>query len=255
MIHLLEHWTAVAGSLTQAERILLMLDFDGTLAPIVPRPSDARIPDAALPALRKLQANPRVTLAIVSGRGARDVRALAGLADVHYFGSHGRERIRPGSAEVESNPAGRSQIRACCERLAEELGHIEGFQVEDKGTAAAAHFRNVDAGHWPRVERAVRQAAAIGSLNVSQGKRVFDITPNDGVDKGTAALELLGELGGLPIYFGDDTTDETAFAALPDEAITVYVGPEAGNSGARYRVSGPEEVRRALARLAAAVRA
>ena len=255
MIHLLEHWTALAGRLTRAERLLLMLDFDGTLAPIVPRPSDARIPDAALPTLRKLQASPRVTLAIVSGRGARDVRALAGLADAHYFGSHGRERIRPGSAEVESSPAGLSQVRACCQRLADELGDIEGFQVEDKGTAAAAHFRNVDARHWQRVERAVRQAAASGSLNVGQGKRVFDITPNDGVDKGTAALGLLGELGGLPIYFGDDTTDETAFAALPDEAITVYVGPETAKSGARYRVNGPEEVRRALAWLADAVRA
>lgn len=255
MIHLLEHWTALAGRLTQAERLLLMLDFDGTLAPIVPRPSDARIPDAALPALRKLQASPRVTLAIVSGRGARDVRALAGLADAHYFGSHGRERIRPGSAEVESSPAGLSRVRACCQRLADELGDIEGFQVEDKGTAAAAHFRNVDARHWQRVERAVRHAAASGSLNVSEGKRVFDITPNDGVDKGTAALGLLGELGGLPIYFGDDTTDETAFAALPDEAITVYVGPETAKSGARYRVNGPEEVRRALAWLADAVRA
>ena len=253
MIHLLEHWTAVAARLTQAERLLLMLDFDGTLAPIVPRPCDARIPDAALPTLRKLQASPRVTLAVVSGRGARDVRALAGLAGIHYFGSHGRERIRPGSAEVESSPAGLSQIRACCRHLAHELGDIEGFEVEDKGTAAAAHFRNVDARHWQRVERAVRQAAAIGSLHVSQGKRVFDITPNDGIDKGTAALELFGEVGGLPIYFGDDTTDETAFAALPDEAITVYVGPEAGNSGARYRVSGPQEVRRALAWLADAM--
>lgn len=253
MIHLLERWTTVASRLARAERLLLMLDFDGTLAPIVPRPSDARIPDAALPTLRKLQASPRVTLAIVSGRGARDLRALAGLADIHYFGSHGRERIRPGSAEVESSPAGLSQVRACCQRLADELGDIEGFQLEDKGPAAAAHFRNVDARHWQRVERAVRQAAAIGSLNVSQGKRVFDITPNDGVDKGTAALELLGEVGGLPIYFGDDTTDETAFAALPDEAITVYVGPEAGSSGARYRVNGPEEVHSALAWLADAV--
>lgn len=252
MIHLLEHWAEVAGRVSRAERILLMLDFDGTLAPIVPRPSDARIPDAALPTLRNLQANPRVNLAIVSGRGARDVRALAGLANVHYFGSHGRERIRPGSGDVELNSASLPRVRACCRRLAEELSHVEGFHVEDKGTAAAAHFRNVDTRHWHHVERAVREAAAIGSLNVSQGKRVFDITPNDGVDKGTAALELLGELGGLPIYFGDDTTDETAFAALPDEAITVYVGPEAGRSGARYRVSEPEEVRRALAWLAAA---
>lgn len=253
MTHLLENWATVAARLCQAERLLLMLDFDGTLAPIVLRPSDARIPDAALPTLRKLQASPAVDLAIVSGRGARDVRNLAGLAGAHYIGSHGRERIRPASVEVEAKRAGRSEIRMLSQRLETELADITGFHVENKGVAAAAHFRNVDARHWQRVERAVRQAAAIGSLNVSQGKLVLDITPNDGVDKGTAVLELLGELGGLPIYFGDDTTDETAFAALPDEAITVYVGPETGNSGARFRVNGPAEVHRALARLAAAV--
>ena len=253
MNHLLENWATVAGRLRQAERLLLMLDFDGTLAPIVPRPSDAQIPDTAMPTLRKLQSSPAVDLAVVSGRGARDVRDLAGLPDAHYFGSHGRERIRPGSANVEARQAGRSAIRALCQRLEEELADISGFEVEDKGAAAAAHFRNVAARHWERVERAVRQAAAGRSLNVSPGKRVFDITPDDGVNKGTAALELLRELGGLPIYFGDDTTDESAFAALPDEAITVFVGTDGRNSGARFRVTGPVEVHRALAWLAAAV--
>ena len=253
MTHLLENWATVAGGLRQAERLVLMLDFDGTLAPIVPRPSDARIPDTAMPTLRKLQSSPAVDLAIVSGRGARDVRNLAGLADAHYFGSHGRERIRPGSAEVEAKPTGRSEIRMLCQHLEGELADIAGFQVEDKGAAAAAHYRNVDARHWERVERAVRQAAAVGSLNVSPGKRVFDITPDDGVDKGTAALELLRELGGLPLYFGDDTTDETAFAALPDEAITVFVGPVERDSKARFHVNGPAEVHRALAWLAVAV--
>ena len=253
MTHLLENWAPVAGRLRQAERLLLMLDFDGTLAPIVPRPSDARIPEAAMPTLRKLQASPAVDLAIVSGRGARDVRRLAGLADAHYFGSHGRERIRPGSAEVEAKRAGRSKVRMLCQRLEDELDDVAGFQVEDKGVAAAAHFRNVDTQHWERVERAVLQAAAVGSLNVSPGKLVFDITPDDGVDKGTAALELVRESGGLPIYFGDDTTDETAFAALPDQAITVFVGPVERNSKARFRVNGPAEVHRALAWLAEAV--
>jgi trehalose-phosphatase len=251
--HLLEHWATVAASLRQAEHVLLMLDFDGTLAPIVPRPSDACIPEAAMPTLRNLQASPAVDLAIVSGRGARDVRNLAGLTDAHYFGSHGRERIRPGSAEVEAKQTGRSKIRMLCQLLDDELADVAGFQVEDKGAAAAAHFRNVDSRHWERVERAVRQAAAVGSLNVSPGKRVFDITPDDGVNKGTAALELVRELGGLPIYFGDDTTDETAFAALPAEAITVFVGPCEQNSKARFCVSGPAEVHRALDWLAAAV--
>ena len=253
MTHLLENWALVVGRLRQAERLLLMLDFDGTLAPIVPRPSDARIPDSALLTLRKLEASPAVNVAIVSGRSAGDVRELAGLVNAHYFGGHGRERIRPGSTEVEASPAGRAQVQALCRRLEGELDDVTGFQMEDKGVAAAAHFRNVDPEHWRRVESAVRDAAAAGSLRVSPGKRVFDITPDDGVDKGTATLGLLRELGGLPIYFGDDTTDESAFAALPEDAITVFVGPVANSSGARFRVDGPEQVHLVLAKLVAAV--
>ena len=78
---------------------------------------------------------------------------------------------------------------------------------------------------------------------------VYDITPADGVDKGSAAATLLRETGGLPVYFGDDTTDESAFGALGDEAVTVFVGPSGIPSLARYRVSGPPEVGEALARI------
>ena len=78
---------------------------------------------------------------------------------------------------------------------------------------------------------------------------VYDITPLDGVDKGLAATRILGEIGGLPIYFGDDTTDESAFEALSPTAITVFVGPSGAKSAARFRLSDPVEVGCALARI------
>ena len=247
MIHLLEEWAAVADRLRQAKRALVMLDFDGTLAPIVPRPADARVPAATQNALRALMQCAAVELALVSGRGADDVRALAGLPDIHYFGSHGREHIAPGTESVTADQAGRLAIFAVCERLAAALSDVDGFQIENKGVSAAAHFRIVDASHRKRVERAVRDAvASVGSLNFSAGKMVFDITPDDGVNKGTAVLTLLREVGGLPLYFGDDTTDESAFRALPRETISVFVGPAGRHTQARYRLSDTAEVGRAL---------
>ena len=83
---------------------------------------------------------------------------------------------------------------------------------------------------------------------------VYDITPRDGMDKGAAAMALVRETGGLPLYFGDDTTDESAFGALDSEAVTVYVGPATGRSLARYRVTDPGEVGETLLKILNLVR-
>lgn len=255
MKHLLDDWDAVAERLAAARRLLLMLDFDGTLAPIVPRPSDARVPERTLETLAALRDCPCVDIAVVSGRGARDVRNLLGLGGIDYFGCHGRERIRPGSGVVEMDRRGRNAIRSVCERLSADLSGVEGFEVEDKGVSAAAHYRNTAPGDRAGIERTVLAAvAATPSVQVARGKMVYDMTPVDGVDKGTATMALVHESGGFPLYFGDDTTDETAFGALPEEAVTVFVGPAGQRSTARYRVGDPSEVWEALRRVLASAR-
>lgn len=255
MTHLFDTWASIQARIGAAERVLLMLDFDGTLAPIVPQPSEARVPAGTLRTLRALRDRDRIELAVISGRSASDVASLVGLADIHYFGSHGRERMRPGSTEIEAGPRGRTAIDAACQILARELAGIAGFHVENKGVSAAAHYRNVNPRHHAAVERSVREAVrAVDGLHASAGKMVYDITPLDGVDKGLAATRLLGEIGGLPFYIGDDTTDESAFKALPPPAITVFVGPSGAKTAARFRVSDPAEVECALARIHRAAR-
>ena len=255
MTHLFHAWESISGRLTGSGRLLLMLDFDGTLAPIVPHPPDARMPPESRSLLGRLRDLPLVEIAVVSGRAAADVRSLVGLDGVHYFGCHGRERIRPEGGPVEVDERGRASIRAVCARLAEALGDVAGFVVEDKGVSAAAHFRNAAAENRDRIAREVREAVeATGRLQASPGKMVYDITPLDGVDKGTAAAELVRERGGTPIYFGDDTTDESAFRALSGQAVTVFVGPPDNESAARYRVADPHEVTRALDRILTSVR-
>ncbi len=255
MTHLFEDWDAVDRQLRESSRILLLLDFDGTLAPIVPRPEDACVPDETMATLRALRDCPKVELAAVSGRGVRDVEHLLGLDGIHYFGSHGRERIRADSTAVQADTRGREAIRAVCELLSAALADVDGFEVEDKFVSAAAHYRNTRPEDRARVARAVQEAVvSVPSLRMAPGKMVYDITPADGVDKGTAALALAQETGGLPVYFGDDTTDETAFGALPPPAVTVFVGPASRASLARYRVADTGEVAEGLARILNAAR-
>ena len=254
MKYLLGEWTAVSQRLREADRLLLMLDFDGTLAPIVPHPPDARIPPVAMSALRALRTHPKVELAIISGRAASDVRSLVGLAGIHYFGSHGRERISPEGAPVVAEDRGRAEIELLCKRLGQRLAGVPGFQIENKGVSAAAHYRNARPRDHEFIRRSVSEAVqASGGLKLSPGKMVYDITPADGIDKGTAALGLLRQYGGFPLYFGDDTTDESVFAALPSAAVTVFVGPAGASSKARYRVDDPEQVGDALSRILAAI--
>lgn len=255
MTHLFDGWASIRARIETADRLLLMLDFDGTLAPIVAQPSAARVPAGALQTLRDLRDRDRIELAVISGRSASDVGSLVGLAGIHYFGSHGRERMRPGSTEIEADLRGRAAVAAACEILARGLTGIDGIHIENKGVSAAAHYRNVDPRHHAAVQRSVLEAVrTVGELQASPGKMVYDITPLDGVDKGFAATKLLGEFGGLPFYIGDDTTDESAFKALPPPAITVFVGPSGAKTAARFRVSDPAEVECALTRIHRATR-
>ena len=242
-----EAWALLAQRIAEADKLLLMLDFDGTLAPIAPRPEEARIPAAARAALEELARCPRAALAFVSGRAVADVRRLVGIDRAHYFGSHGRQRMRPGGGRVEVDGRFAAAIAEVCARLAAALADVAGFAVENKQVSAAAHYRNVAPPLRGRVAATVRETLADRPhLRLSAGKMVFDITPRDGIDKGTAATRLLAEEGGAAFYFGDDTTDESVFAALPAGAVTVFVGPRGAVSAARYRVDDAAAVGRAL---------
>ncbi len=242
-----EVWTPLAERIGKADRLLLMLDVDGTLAPIAPRPEDARIPASTRATLEQLAHCPQVTPAFVSGRAVEDVRRLVGIGRAHYFGSHGRQRMRPGSGRVEVDASYAAAVDDACERLSAALAGMRGFAVENKQVSAAAHYRNVAPELRSQVAATVRRVLEDSPhLRVSAGKMVFDITPLDGIDKGAAATKLLGEEGGKAFYFGDDTTDESAFSALPNDAVTVFVGPCGADSSARYRLDDCAAVGRAL---------
>ncbi len=257
MEHLFERWTAVRRVIGAAPRLLLMLDFDGTLSPIVERPEDALLPEPARGRLAALAQLSDVDIGIISGRAAEDVQVRVGLDGLEYVGNHGRERLRPGGGAGGGDSEAKKWVREVTKAFEDKLGAIPGIYLENKGLTLAVHFRRTPASRHADVKQGVDELtqAFADRFHVSEGKRVFDVVPADEVNKGSTTLEMIRERGGLekvlPIYCGDDTTDETVFRALPEGAVTVCVGGPEKQSAARYRVDGPDEVAAFLDRILA----
>jgi trehalose 6-phosphate phosphatase len=273
----LEHWPRIAGRLA-GKRLALFLDYDGTLSPIVQRPELALLPEAARELLQRLAE--RMPVAILSGRRREDAAALVGLPQLYFAGSHGFDISGPPPAPGEP-PLRReigqelpSTMRRVAEGLRRDLAGIDGVLVEDKRFAVAVHYRLAHDRDLPRVEAAVDRAAGLGNdgagdafgasaaggagggLRKTGGKKVFELRPGIEWDKGKALLWLLGRLGldgpdAIPIFVGDDVTDEDAFAAVAGRGgIGILVAEEPRPTAATYRLRDPAEVLELLAHLA-----
>ena len=234
--------------------LALFLDYDGTLTPIVERPEDALLADETRAVLRKLAQ--RHTVAIVSGRDLEDVRRRVGLEDVHYAGCHGFDIAGPrGTRGPGAAAAAAPQLAAAAEQVAHDTRGLPGVQLERKRFTLAVHYRRARDADVPAVREAVARAQARHpALRATSGKMVLELRPDVDWDKGRAVLWLIGELkleDALPVYIGDDVTDEDAFRALAGRGvgIAVHEGPQA--TAAQYALRDPDEVRALLARLAA----
>jgi trehalose 6-phosphate phosphatase len=255
--HALAHGDELARRL--AEKVpAVFLDYDGTLTPIVDRPEDAVISQGMRNAVRRLAQ--RCSVCVVSGRDRRVVQELMGLNDLTVAGSHGFDVWSPeGTIERGEGTEFEVLLAEVKARLHEELDPIEGALVEPKRSSVAAHYRLVSDEERPKVKEVVDTILAEhpDELKVTPGKMVYEIQPKLDWDKGKAVLRLLETLGldrndVVPLYVGDDITDEDAFVALARRGIGIFVGraddPEVAErtTSADYVLHSTEEVRQFL---------
>jgi trehalose-phosphatase len=241
---------------------VILLDVDGTLSPIAPRPEDATVPPATRAAVAALVQARGTHVALVSGRGASDARRLVGVEGVWAIGNHGLETIAPnGALTVDERVAPfADSLRRVREAATIAAGSVAGAHVEDKGATLSVHYRQVadDAG-IARLERAVITAANESGLRVTHGRKVIEVRPPVAVDKGTAVLALADQLGASGasasiLFAGDDVTDEDAMRALRgwrSGVVTIHVeGEEPRETDAEFRAGSPAEFGKWLAALA-----
>lgn len=243
---------------------VVFLDYDGTLSPIVDDPADATMPDDVRQSVERLAA--MVPVAIVSGRDLRDVRARADVAGTWVAGSHGFEIDNPEGHTVstgrdEAFSAYLPALDSAESVLRQQLTLIDGVIVERKRFAIAVHFRMADESAVEPIEQAVeRLRQRSDALRVTGGKKIFELRPNVDWDKG-AALEVLLGIEGLagtdavPLYLGDDLTDEDGFRAVHAHGgIAVAVrGEEDRPTIADYALGDVGEVAQFLAFIASAL--
>jgi trehalose 6-phosphate phosphatase len=202
---------------SEPEKAAVLLDIDGTLAPIVERPEDAAVPAETRAEVERL-AGRYALVACISGRPAADARRMVGLDGVEYVGVHGLES-HPGVPEYTPQLA----------RLIETAEWP--WRVETKaGVTAAFHYREVtDEEAADAVARVVEAAEALG-LAAQRGRKVIEVKPPIDADKGTAARALLEERGlDRALYAGDDTTDLDAFRGLDEADLVVAVKVAVGS--------------------------
>ncbi|HTA43073.1 MAG TPA: trehalose-phosphatase [Bryobacteraceae bacterium] len=245
---LISNLPTLASEIGRAAHLFLGVDFDGTLAPIVSNPADARVPDETRVVLEELAARRNFTIAVVSGRGLADLCSRVGSCFI-LAGNHGLEIMDEGfhwchPDALKCQPL----LRAICEKLRVEIGGITGALIEDKGLTASVHYRNVAPDEIPRLTETVKSAVAphVDRFLTRRGKKVTEILPRVPWHKGSAIHWMLDRLGNTVsgetavCYIGDDATDECAFRYLP-AAITVRVGTSNPTS-ARFQVRDTGQV-------------
>lgn len=229
--------------------LLVALDFDGVLAPLVDVPSEARpLPESAA-AIGSLATLPDTVVVLVSGRGLADLAATSGFgAPIRLVGSHGGE-FDDGGAVLDDDQ------RALLDTLTSEVTALvdgePGVKVEHKPAGIAVHVRNAPPDVGVRVLDAVRTGpAARPGVDATPGKDVIDLAVLQ-VNKGMAVDALRERTGADAVLFaGDDVTDETAFARLRPGDVGVKVGD--GDTAAAHRVAGPPQIAAVLELLLAA---
>ncbi|CAH8281631.1 unnamed protein product [Eruca vesicaria subsp. sativa] len=262
-LEMFEEITEASGG----KQIVMFLDYDGTLSPIVDDPDKAFMSSKMRRTVKKLAKC--FPTAIVTGRCIDKVYNFVKLAELYYAGSHGMDIKGPAKGFSRHKRVKQSllyqpasdylpMIDEVCIQLLEKTKSIRGVIVENHKFSASVHFRCVDEKKWSELVLQVRSVLEkYPKLKLSQGRMVFEIRPVIDWNKGKALEFLLESLGFgnsnnvFPVYIGDDRTDEDAFKMLRDrgEGFGILVSKFPKDTDASYSLQDPSEVMNFLRRL------
>jgi trehalose 6-phosphate phosphatase len=254
---------ALAPLRADPKRTAIMLDIDGTLAPIVEHAADAHVRQLLIAVARIYG-----LVAVISGRRASEARAMVSIGSINYVGSHGVELLRSGWTEAVLDAEVGDWVRRIHDFGVQSDtadARKRRVRLEDKGPIVAFHWRGApDEDAAKALVDAIAERAQSAGLRTHWGRKVLEVRPPVKIDKGAGITRLLTELGAeidSALYVGDDTTDLDAFRALTTlveegrlaRAVRVGVrseeGPSAITDEADIAVDGPEGVRELLAAL------
>lgn len=245
--HLFDEWPTIRQRLRSAGRIILFLDFDGTLTPIRSHPAEVSLHPATRSCLERLVSRPDVTVSIITGRRQSDVHRRVGVVGIEYLGVHGGE----GRTSYRTPAASLELMRRARQFLEPPLSSLPGIWIEDKGPAMTVHYRKAKRVCVPWARTAVQALLRIfePDLRMVSGKKAWEIFPRNFPGKRGAVQAILAGCppDTLPICVGDDAADEPVFRFLED-GVTVRVGRKA-RTYAQYGLAGPSEVRQFLQRI------
>jgi trehalose 6-phosphate phosphatase len=248
----LEHVQEIGG---RSRRLAVFLDYDGTLTPIVSQPDKALLSGSTRQVVQTLAAH--VPVAILTGRDLDDIRRRVDINEIAYAGSHGFDIAGPRESRKQMATEFLPVLDVAEKGLREKLAAIPGALLERKRFSIAAHYRQANESGVIKITQAVNEAAARHrELRKIAGKKVYELQPDIDWNKGSAVLWLLEKLGldqpdVLPLYIGDDRTDEDAFRALRQRGVGIIVSEQPRPSAARYALKDPAEAERFLRELTA----
>lgn len=238
---------------TRGRRLLVCLDYDGTLTPMAATPELAVLAPQTREVLAAL--SQRRAVAVISGRDLDDVRGLVGLDQLYYAGSHGLRIAGPGGALLHQVGARFvPRLRHAARQLQRRLAELSGVWLEPKDLSVAAHFRQAPQ-HQQQVHRAMQRAASEHEqLTVAAGRKVYELRPTLDWHKGRAVQWLLSHLDhDMALFVGDDATDEDALEAVQRSGVGIAVADRERQTAATYTLASTDQVRRFLEALVLAV--
>lgn len=240
------------GELSSSRPVLLGFDFDGTLSPLVRRPDAARLPERTKRLLKRLSALPGVVVAIISGRGLKDISTRVPLLGVYHAGNHGLEICGP-DFDWRHPRAGTAvrRVRGLARRIVAALKNFPGVLMENKRLTLSVHYRTLHPAREGELEGALKRSLeSYDDLILVPGKKTWEIRPKGRWGKGQALLKIgrQAKTQGFVFFIGDDHTDEHGFRFLGERAASVRVGHFRGSS-ARFHLERQGEVHTLLKRL------